>query len=79
MKSKLPVLLVAVGVLISGVPAIAHHSFTATYRGDEVIEIRGRIVQFLFRNPHSWVHVMVSDENDVMQRWAVEWGALASS
>jgi hypothetical protein len=74
MKYKLAVLLVAVGVLISEVPAIAHHSFSATYEADEAIEIRGQLVQFLFRNPHSWVHVMAPDENGEIQRWGVEWG-----
>ncbi len=74
MKYTLATLAVAVGVLMSEVPALAHHSFSATYQEDEITEIRGRIVQFLFRNPHSWVHVMAPDENGVMQRWGVEWG-----
>ncbi len=74
MKCTSPALLVAVGVLMSGVPASAHHSFSATYQEGEMIEIRGAIVQVSFRNPHSWVHVMMLNENGVMQRWAVEWG-----
>lgn len=74
MKCTLAVLLAAMGVLMSGLPAIAHHSFSATYREGEMIEIRGAIVQVSFRNPHSWVHVTVQNENGVMQRWGVEWG-----
>lgn len=61
----------------------AHHSFPATYVMDETATIEGTMVQFLFRNPHSFVHVMVSDkETGESQRWAVEWGgasALAGS
>jgi Family of unknown function (DUF6152) len=53
----------------------AHHSFPATYFVDQSVEIEGTVVQFLFRNPHSFVHVMAPDKNGVMQRWAVEWGA----
>jgi len=34
-------------------------------------------VQFMFRNPHSFVHVEAPDENGQMQRWAVEWAATA--
>tara|TARA_R110000772_G_scaffold161502_14_gene272664 strand:+ start:551 stop:955 length:405 start_codon:yes stop_codon:yes gene_type:complete len=61
----------------------AHHSFPATYVMDEEQTIEGTMVQFLFRNPHSFVHVMVTDEETgENQRWAVEWGgasALAGS
>ncbi len=74
MKCTLAALLVAVGVLMSGLPASAHHSFSATYQEGEMIEIRGTIVQISFRNPHSWVHVSAPDENDVVWRWGVEWG-----
>jgi hypothetical protein len=55
--------------------ALAHHSFSATYDENAEIRIEGTLVQFLFRNPHSWVHVMAPDEHGEMQRWAVEWGA----
>ena len=52
----------------------AHHSFTATYFEDREITIEGKLLQFMFRNPHSFVHVEAPDENGTMQRWAVEWG-----
>jgi hypothetical protein len=54
--------------------AAAHHSFTATYFEDRQMEIEGKLLQFMFRNPHSFVHVEAPDENGTMQRWAVEWG-----
>jgi hypothetical protein len=61
--------------LIAGLPAQAHHSFPATYFVDKQMTIEGTVVQFLFRNPHSFVHVMAPDKDGKMQRWAVEWGA----
>jgi hypothetical protein len=70
----------AVGAVAS-MPVQAHHSFPATYLVDQKVEIEGTVVQFLFRNPHSFVHVMAPDKDGVMQRWAVEWsagGALAN-
>lgn len=73
MKRKLLFLVVA-GVLITGATAYAHHSFAATYFEDKTVKIDGKLVQFLFRNPHSFVHIEAPDENGVMQRWAVEWG-----
>ncbi len=74
MKCTWAVLLAAVGMLMSGVPATAHHSFSATYQEGEMIEIRGSIVQVSFRNPHSWVYVMAPDDDGVMHRWGLEWG-----
>ncbi len=74
MKRTSAALSVAVGVLMSGVPASAHHSFSATYQEGEIIEIQGAIVQVSFRNPHTWVYVMAPDDNGVMHRWGVEWG-----
>ena len=71
---KLAILSTTVAALMSGVPVIAHHSFTATYMTDETVEIRGRVVQVSFRNPHSWVYVMAPDENGVTHRWGIEWG-----
>jgi hypothetical protein len=60
---------------LSFAPAQAHHSFSASYMIDEQTEIHGTVVQFLFRNPHSFLHVMAPDKQGVMQRWAVEWRA----
>lgn len=57
--------------------AQAHHSFTATYFEDRVVTIEGKLLQFMFRNPHSFVHVEAPDENGEMHRWAVEWGGAA--
>lgn len=54
--------------------ALAHHSFTATYFEDRTITISGTVLQFQFRNPHSFVHVQAPDDSGEMYRWAVEWG-----
>ena len=73
MKRKLAVLL-GVALLVSVVQLYAHHSFAATYREDKTVKIEGTLVQFQFRNPHSFVQVDAPDEKGVMQRWGVEWG-----
>jgi hypothetical protein len=65
---------VLLGSLAVVAPLYAHHSFTATYDESKTIEIEGTLVQFMFRNPHAFVHVMAPDENGEMQRWGVEWG-----
>ena len=73
MKRTLFVLMIA-ATLLSCVTAYAHHSFASTYDESKKITVEGKLVQFLFRNPHSFVHVMAPDEDGTMQRWAIEWG-----
>ena len=67
-------LVVAAFVAAAGL-AGAHHSFVGTYDDKAPpVTIKGEIVQFLFRNPHSFIHVMAPDDKGEMQRWAIEWG-----
>ena len=74
MKYTLLVLLIA-GAVFLGVPAAyAHHSFAATYFEDKTVTIEGDLVQFLYRNPHSFVHLEVKEPSGEVTRWAVEWG-----
>ena len=73
MKRYLVGLLVA-GAFALGAQAYAHHSFAATYLEDQSVTIEGELVQFLFRNPHSFVHVMVKEKDGSQVRYAVEWG-----
>ena len=67
--------LIGVSIMaLLGASAHAHHSFTAVYQADAQIRIEGKVVQFLFRNPHSVLHVLAPDEETgEMTRWAVEW------
>ena len=74
MKLRLAMTFVA-GILISGLPASAHHSFPATYLVDQEMSVEGRLVAFMYRNPHAFIHVTVTDENDETTRWAIEWGS----
>lgn len=73
MKTR-PILLFLTLILMSAVAAYAHHSFAATYFEDKTEKVEGKIVQFLFRNPHSFVHVEAPDEKGVMWQWTIEWG-----
>ena len=73
MKRRLLALFV-VAAFVSGIQLYAHHSFAATYHEDQTVKIEGTLVQFQFRNPHSFVQVDAPDGKGVMQRWGVEWG-----
>ena len=59
--------------LLAATAAYAHHSYGATYDTKQEVRVEGKLVQFVFRNPHSFVHVEAPDQKGVQQRWAVEW------
>ena len=67
------VILLLCAFLAAGSVAWAHHSYGATYNSKKEIKLEGKLVQFVYRNPHSFVHVESPDETGAMQRWAVEW------
>jgi hypothetical protein len=67
------IVLIIAGVMVAGSVAYAHHSYGATYDVSKEIRLQGKLVQFVYRNPHAFVHVEAPDQNGVMQRWAVEW------
>src|SRR5262245_11983303 len=67
------ILLVIAAALLASTAVYAHHSYGATYDVSKEIKLEGKLVQFVFRNPHAFVHIEAADTNGVTQRWAVEW------
>ena len=65
--------LAAIAAVLGGTTVSTHHSFGATYEVSKQTKVEGQIVSFVYRNPHSFVHVEAPDAQGAMQRWAVEW------
>ena len=65
----------AFAACLIGAKAWGHHSFAAVYLEDQEVTIEGRLVQFLWRNPHTLVHVMVEQDDGTNVRYVVEWGS----
>jgi hypothetical protein len=63
------------GAVALGVSASAHHSFAASYFEDQVVTIDGEIVEFDYRNPHSWVRVVGKSDTSAGQEFAAEWAS----
>ena len=72
-RHSLATLIVAASSLL-GAAAYAHHSIASTYLEDQTVVIEGQLVQLLFRNPHSFVHIVVREKDGTSVRYAVEWG-----
>lgn len=60
--------------MLSGLTADAHHSQAAQYDTSKKVSIEGSMVQFQFRNPHSFIQVEAPDETGQVVRWSIEWG-----
>ena len=71
MRTVLSVLIAA--AVLAGSTAIAHHSYAATYDTSKDLKLEGKLLQFIYRNPHTFVHVQAPDDSGVSQRWAIEW------
>ena len=62
-----------VALVSLGPPVAAHHNFATLYFENETIELEGDVVEFQYRNPHSWVFVNAPDSFGRMQTYAAEW------
>jgi hypothetical protein len=69
---------VVAGVLLAASAAFAHHSYAATYDTSKEIKLEGKLVQFTYRNPHSFVTIQAPDESGTQQRWSIEWAGTAA-
>lgn len=69
------VLLVFSAASFFAATAYAHHSLAATYHPEQEVKLEGTIIEFLFRNPHSFLQIEAKDDKGVMQRWSLEWRA----
>ena len=58
-------------------PLSAHHSFASYYLEEDTIEIDGEVVEFQYRNPHSWIHINGQEAFGRAKTYAAEWAAIS--
>jgi hypothetical protein len=68
----------AVTVLVTSVPAVAHHASAPFYDPEKRVEAVGTVTKFVFRNPHSFVYVDGPNAEGQMVAWEVEMGTALS-
>ena len=63
---------IAMVLALAAPSAFAHHTFAAEFDGQQPITLKGKVTSFEWVNPHSWVHLDVTDENGNTVNWACE-------
>jgi hypothetical protein len=66
------VLAIGFGLVLTGVPASAHHSFAAEYDSSQVLTLKGTISKVEWTNPHIYIYVDVKDADGKVSTWALE-------
>ena len=72
MRTRPIIVIAGVAMLLAAIPMFAHHSFSAEYDQSKTVKLTGKMVQFDWVNPHSWVHVEVTNPDGTKTIWKGE-------
>jgi hypothetical protein len=62
-------------LVLTTMPASAHHAFAAEYDGLKLVTVSGTVAAFKWTNPHAWLYVDEKDESGKVTRWHFEMGS----
>ena len=72
--TRVPVLFAALALFAGADRVFAHHSFSATYDSTQKVEIEGVVKEFVWRNPHSFMRIDVTEKDRSIRTWALSGG-----
>jgi hypothetical protein len=72
-------LTIAIGLAFAGLltaaGALAHHAFATEFDVNRPITLQGKVTKVELINPHSWIHVTVTDDKGNAVEWMIEGGS----
>ena len=76
MHSKLMSVVASAGMLLAAAVSVsAHHSFSAEFDQNRQVTLEGKVVMMEWVNPHSWLHIDVTQPDGSVVRWKIEGGS----
>jgi len=65
----------ALASLLTAAGALAHHAFATEFDVNRPITLQGKVTKVELINPHSWIHVTVTDDKGNAVEWMIEGGS----
>ncbi len=63
------------GLALSALPILAHHSFSAEYDDTKPVKFSGVVTKVEWMNPHIWFYVDETKADGKVTHWAISGGA----
>ena len=74
MRTKLAAAVASLGLLLTVVPVLAHHSFSSEFDANVPIKLEGTVTKMEWVNPHAWIYLDVKKPDGTTEQWKIEGG-----